>query len=170
MRFIINQEKETDATRSGVADILYKENIPLDNGMSLQVTLQEDFENDATTRTGGLSEGTYTILGYDAADDSYVGKTVGTVNSSGVFEGDEKLFVVDNTYNFVCVANGDELLEEDKTFKMSRNATNRPTISNTVMNQSLTTDVNKEIAFEMKHTEARVRVKLTGNELGRAHV
>ena len=125
--------------------------------------LQDDFEDDATSRNAVLSEGTYTISGYHAADDSDVGKTVGTVNSSGVFEGDEKLFVVDNTYNFVCVANGDELLEEDKTFKMSRNATNRPTISNTVMNQSLTTDVNKEIAFEMKHTEARVRVKLTGN-------
>ena len=51
MRFRTSQENMNDVTRSGESEVLHREQIILDNGMILDITLQEDFENTIATRT-----------------------------------------------------------------------------------------------------------------------
>ena len=164
LRFKISQESMINTTRSVIGEVIDREEIILTDGTTLEITLQEDVEQEATTRSEALTPGTYAILGYNAADDAFVGKTVGTVNSLGIFVSDDYKFPTNYTYNFVCVANADAIDEDNKTATVSCNCANRPTISYTETNQTLTANTDKEIAFTMKHTESRLRVKLQGND------
>ena len=164
LRFRTSQENMNDVTRSGESEVLHREQIILDNGMILDITLQEDFENTIATRTlDPLSKGEYTILGYDAITDEFIDKTEGEIDGAGVFSAkDEVEFPINRTYNFVCVANVSTLDADNKKATVVRNSALRQTISTTVTNQTLTADEDKEINFLMKHTESRMRVKLKG--------
>ena len=159
MRITVHQEVFGAVTRAASTGVMHQESFDLGDGIFMDVTLQEDFADEAqpvATRSG-LSDGTYTILGY-YTDGRFAGSNVGTVSGSMFTPTDDFKFH-DGTYDFICVSNVELTPNNDAAIVQRGQAKDRVAlISDKVRGEIKGEDV--ELTFTMRHKESGIRFNI----------
>ena len=153
-----NEDIKVEGTRAIPHDTLSHEWIDLGNGMSAEVTVKPDTtKSKATAKTRIISDGTYTLVAYDASSHTLEGEITGNV-VSGIFTPSAGFDVTPNkNYDFVCynskvTRNGNMLSVTKANAEYARIGRTTQFIPNSLSRQW--------ISFNMKPAASRVKIQL----------
>lgn len=165
-----NSDEEIQGTRvAGVAkdDTVSRRYVELGNDLLAEITVRKDIpkrsksqDEEEHTMTRTLADDSYTMLAYK--DGILRGKVTGNV-SNGVFTADLGgaggiILTSGETYDFV-LCNSKVHIEGNKL------TVNRADVGLALIGRTsyqVTTSKNQQVEFNLKHTGARMRIKLTG--------
>ena len=157
-----NADEEVSVTRAGKQSLeVAKDTIDLGNDVFAEATLERDTARDVkpTTRTVGMSNGTYTILAYQSG--VLKGTLKGTVTSN-VFtatSANQSLNLDPGTYTFYCCNDKVNISGNNLTVNRADAGTARIGVTTKVITA---TPAKQKVDFTMKHVGARIRLKVSG--------
>ena len=137
--------------------------VDLGDGLEAEVSVTPDVPTGKTRAVDPISDGKYTILAFDATTHDLQGKLEGSV-TGGVFTPDagQKLLLDPGTYDFTCFSEPVEYDEPNNRLVVKNWLTKSPTIGHT---QETIAGDDYEVAFNMEHKSARVRLNITSDIL-----
>ena len=137
--------------------------VDLGDGLEAEVSVTPDAPTGKTRAVDPISDGKYTILAFDPSTHNLQGKLEGSV-TSGVFAPDagQKLLLDPGTYDFTCFSEPVEYDEPNKRLVVKNWLTKSPTIGHV---QATIAGDDYEVAFNMEHKAARVRLNITSDIL-----
>lgn len=137
--------------------------VDLGDGLEAEVSVTPDAPTGKTRAVDPISDGKYTILAFDPSTHNLQGKLEGSV-TSGVFAPDagQKLLLDPGTYDFTCFSEPVEYDEPNKRLVVKNWLTKSPTIGH--VQETIAGD-DYEVAFNMEHKSARVRLNITSDIL-----
>lgn len=137
--------------------------VDLGDGLEAEVSVTPDAPTGKTRAVDPISDGKYTILAFDPTTHDLQGKLEGSV-TSGVFTPDagQKLLLNPGTYDFTCFSEPVVYDEPNKRLVVKNWLTKSPTIGH--VQETIAGD-DYEVAFNMEHKAARVRLNITSDIL-----
>ena len=137
--------------------------VDLGDGLEAEVSVTPDAPTGKTRAVDPISDGKYTILAFDPTTHDLQGKLEGSV-TGGVFTPDagQKLLLDPGTYDFTCFSEAVVYDEPNNRLVVNNWQTKSPTIGHT---QETIAGDDYEVAFNMEHKSARVRLNITSNIL-----
>lgn len=137
--------------------------VDLGDGLEAEVSVTPDAPTGKTRAVDPISDGKYTILAFDPSTHNLQGKLEGSV-TGGVFAPDagQKLLLDPGTYDFTCFSEPVEYDEPNKRLVVKNWLTKSPTIGH--VQETIAGD-DYEVAFNMEHKAARVRLNITSDIL-----
>lgn len=137
--------------------------VDLGDGLEAEVSVTPDAPTGKTRAVDPISDGKYTILAFDPSTHNLQGKLEGSV-TSGVFAPDagQKLLLDPGTYDFTCFSEPVVYDEPNKRLVVKNWLTKSPTIGHV---QATIAGDDYEVAFNMEHKAARVRLNITSDIL-----
>ena len=137
--------------------------VDLGDGLEAEVSVTPDAPTGKTRAVDPISDGKYTILAFDPTTHDLQGKLEGSV-TSGVFTPDagQKLLLNPGTYDFTCFSEPVVYDEPNKRLVVKNWLTKSPTIGHV---QATIAGDDYEVAFNMEHKSARVRLNITSDIL-----
>ena len=137
--------------------------IDLGDGLEAEVSVTPDAPTGKTRAVDPISDGKYTILAFDPTTHDLQGKLEGSV-TGGVFTPDagQKLLLDPGTYDFTCFSEPVEYDEPNNRLAVKNWLTKSPTIGHV---QATIAGDDYEVAFNMEHKAARVRLNITSDIL-----
>lgn len=137
--------------------------VDLGDGLEAEVSVTPDAPTGKTRAVDPISDGKYTILAFDPSTHNLQGKLEGSV-TGGVFAPDagQKLLLDPGTYDFTCFSEPVEYDEPNKRLVVKNWLTKSPTIGH--VQETIAGD-DYEVAFNMEHKSARVRLNITSDIL-----
>ena len=137
--------------------------VDLGDGLEAEVSVTPDAPTGKTRAVDPISDGKYTILAFDPTTHDLQGKLEGSV-TSGVFTPDagQKLLLDPGTYDFTCFSEPVVYDEPNNRLVVNHLLTKSPTIGHV---QATIAGDDYEVAFNMEHKAARVRLNITSDIL-----
>ena len=137
--------------------------VDLGDGLEAEISVTPDAPTGKTRAVDPISDGKYTILAFDPTTHDLQGKLEGSV-TSGVFTPDagQKLLLNPGTYDFTCFSEPVVYDEPNKRLVVKNWLTKSPTIGHV---QATIAGDDYEVAFNMEHKSARVRLNITSDIL-----
>lgn len=137
--------------------------IDLGDGLEAEVSVTPDAPTGKTRAVDPISDGKYTILAFDPTTHDLQGKLEGSV-TSGVFTPDagQKLLLDPGTYDFTCFSEPVVYDEPNNRLVVNNWLTKSSTIGHV---QATIAGDDYEVAFNMEHKSARVRLNITSDIL-----
>ena len=137
--------------------------VDLGDGLEAEVSVTPDAPTGKTRAVDPISDGKYTILAFDPTTHDLQGKLVGSV-TGGVFTPDagQKLLLDPGTYDFTCFSEPVVYDEPNNRLVVNNWQTKSPTIGHV---QATIAGDDYEVAFNMEHKSARVRLNITSDIL-----
>ena len=137
--------------------------VDLGDGLEAEVSVTPDAPTGKTRAVDPISDGKYTILAFDPSTHNLQGKLEGSV-TGGVFAPDagQKLLLDPGTYDFTCFSEPVVYDEPNKRLVVKNWLTKSPTIAHA---QATIAGDDYEVAFNMEHKSARVRLNITSDIL-----
>ena len=137
--------------------------VDLGDGLEAEISVTPDAPTGKTRAVDPISDGKYTILAFDPTTHDLQGKLEGSV-TSGVFTPDagQKLLLDPGTYDFTCFSEPVVYDEPNNRLVVKNWLTKSPTIGHT---QETIAGDDYEVAFNMEHKSARVRLNITSDIL-----
>ncbi len=137
--------------------------VDLGDGLEAEVSVTPDAPTGKTRAVDPISDGKYTILAFDPTTHNLQGKLEGSV-TGGVFAPDagQKLLLDPGTYDFTCFSESVEYDEPNNRLVVKNWLTKSPTIGH--VQETIAGD-DYEVAFNMEHKAARVRLNITSDIL-----
>lgn len=137
--------------------------VDLGDGLEAEISVTPDAPTGKTRAVDPISDGKYTILAFDPTTHDLQGKLEGSV-TSGVFAPDagQKLLLDPGTYDFTCFSEPVVYDEPNKRLVVKNWLTKSPTIGHV---QATIAGDDYEVAFNMEHKSARVRLNITSDIL-----
>ena len=133
------------------------ETIDLGDGLTADVSIEADKQDDAAQTRASMSNEHYTIYALDGSS-TRVATMTGTVTGGNKFTRDAsspRMILAPGTYTFVCI---NDAVTDNGTSLTVSNGTANPMIGTTTQTIS---GPGWNISFAMKHQTARVRLKVT---------
>lgn len=133
------------------------ETIDLGDGLTADVSIEADKQDDAAQTRASMSNEHYTIYALDGSS-TRVATMTGTVTGGNKFTRDAsspRMILAPGTYTFVCI---NDAVTDNGTSLTVSNGTANPMIGTTTQTIS---GLGWNISFAMKHQTARVRLKVT---------
>ena len=154
---------QADQTVTRAAASVKPTTVDLGDGLEAEVSVTPDAPTGKTRAVDPISDGKYTILAFDPTTHDLQGKLKGSV-TGGVFTPDagQKLLLDPGTYDFTCFSEPVEYDEPNNRLVVNNWLTKSPTIGHT---QATITGDDYEVAFNMEHKAARVRLNITSDIL-----
>ena len=131
--------------------------IDLGDGLTADVSIEADKQDDAAQTRASMSNEHYTIYALDGSS-TRVATMTGTVTGGNKFTRDAsspRMILAPGTYTFVCI---NDAVTDNGTSLTVSNGTANPMIGTTTQTIS---GPGWNISFAMKHQTARVRLKVT---------
>ena len=133
------------------------ETVDLGDGLTADVSIEADKQDDAAQTRASMSNEHYTIYALDGSS-TRVATMTGTVTGGNKFTRDAsspRMILAPGTYTFVCI---NDAVTDNGTSLTVSNGTANPMIGTTTQTIS---GPGWQISFAMKHQTARVRLKVT---------
>ena len=155
-----NDDQEVNVTRTNSKEL---QNIDLGNGIYAKCTLERDTAKQSkSAATRVIPYGTYTMLAYDANDQSFKGEINGTVNGNKFTPAgktSKSIKLAPGTYDFVLFNN--KVTRSGNNLTVSRNNANYAFIGRT--RQVISgTPYDQQVSFTLKHAGAKIKIKFIG--------
>lgn len=152
---------DVEITRAAASNLVSKDTISINNDIEAEVRIERDpvEKNTAITRANPLSNGTYTIYatqgGARVSNSTMKGTVTGGTTFTPVSGSTGKIKLPAGNYTFVCgnsgmTDNGTSLSTDYANVENSRIGITSATIGTS----------RYHVAFQMKHTNARLRLKM----------
>lgn len=154
---------QADQTVTRAAAPVKPTTVDLGDGLEAEVSVTPDAPTGKTRAVDPISDGKYTILAFDPSTHNLQGKLEGSV-TSGMFTPDagQKLLLDPGTYDFTCFSEPVVYDEPNKRLVVKNWLTKSPTIGHV---QATIAGDDYEVAFNMEHKSARVRLNITSDIL-----
>ena len=154
---------QADQTVTRAAASVKPTTVDLGDGLEAEVSVTPDVPTGKTRAVDPISDGKYTILAFDATTHDLQGKLEGSV-TGGVFTPDagQKLLLDPGTYDFTCFSEAVVYDEPNNRLVVNNWQTKSPTIGH--VQETIAGD-DYEVAFNMEHKSARVRLNITSDIL-----